>query len=69
LPLELVEQTYASTDTASPRKRKLTLESMTWLLIGKVVYNDKSMTDVVNLLDIVDREGKFFCCPKCFDSA
>jgi hypothetical protein len=63
LPLELIEQAYALTDTVTLRKRKLTLESMAWLLIGMVIYNDKSMADVVNLLDIVDREGKPFVAP------
>lgn len=28
-----------------------------------VIYNDKSMADVVNMLDIVDREGKPFVAP------
>ena len=63
LPLELIEEAYALTDTVTLRKRKLTLESMAWLLIGMAIYNDKSMADVVNLLDIVDREGKPFVAP------
>lgn len=63
LPLSLIEQAYALTDTVTLRKRKLTLESMAWLLIGMAIYNDKSMADVVNLLDIVDREGKPFVAP------
>ncbi|KZN39995.1 hypothetical protein N482_21155 [Pseudoalteromonas luteoviolacea NCIMB 1942] len=36
---------------------------MAWLLIGTAIYNDKSMADIVNLLDIVDREGKPFVAP------
>lgn len=63
LPLELIEEAYSLSDTVTLRKRKLTLESMAWLLIGMVIYNDKSMADVVNLLDIVDREGKPFVAP------
>lgn len=63
LPLELIEEAYALTDTVTLRKRKLTLESVAWLLIGMAIYNDKSMADVVNLLDIVDREGKPFVAP------
>ena len=63
LPLELIEEAYALTDTVTLRKRKLTLESMAWLLIGMAIYNDKSIADVVNLLDIVDREGKAFVAP------
>jgi len=63
LPLSLIEEAYALTETVTLRKRKLTLESMAWLLIGMVIYNDKSMADVVNMLDIVDREGKPFVAP------
>ena len=63
LPLTLIEEAYSLTETVTLRKRKLTLESMAWLLIGMAIYNDKSMADIVNLLDIVDREGKPFVAP------
>lgn len=63
LPLELIEEAYSLTDTVTIRKRKLTLESMALLLIGVAIYNDKSMADVVNMLDIVYREGKPFVAP------
>lgn len=63
LPLELIEEAYALTNTVTLRKRKLTLESMVWLLVGMAIYNDKSMADLVNQLDIVDREGKPFVAP------
>lgn len=63
LPIELIEEAYQLTDTVTLRKRKLTLESMAWLLIGMAIYNDKSMADIVNMLDIVDREGKPFVAP------
>jgi len=63
LPLNLIHKAYALTDTVTIRTRKLTLESMAWLLVGMAIYNDKSMADVVNLLDIVDREGKPFVAP------
>lgn len=57
LPIELIEEAYQLTDTVTLRKRKLTLESMAWLLIGMAIYNDKSMAD------IVDRTGKPFVAP------
>lgn len=63
LPLELIQEAYALTDTVTLRTRKLTLESMAWLLIGMALYNDKSMADIVNQLDIMDREGKPFVAP------
>ncbi len=56
LPLELINEAYTLTDTLTmrkrKRKRKLTLESMVWLLVGMAIYNDKSMKDLVNQLDI-----------------
>lgn len=63
LPLELINEAYSLTDTVTLRKRKLTLESMVWLLVGMALYNDKSMADIVNQLDIVDRTGKAFVAP------
>jgi hypothetical protein len=63
LPLSLIEEAYSLTDTVTLRKRKLSLESMAWLLVGMAIYNDKSMADIVNMLDIVDREGKPFVAP------
>ena len=63
LPLELINEAYTLTDTVTMRKRKLTLESMVWLLVGMAIYNDKSMKDLVNQLDIVDRTGKAFVAP------
>ena len=36
---------------------------MAWLLVGMAIYNDKSMADIVNQLDIVDRAGKPFVAP------
>lgn len=63
LPLELIDEAYSLTDTVTMRKRKLTLESMVWLLVGMAIYNDKSMKDLVNQLDIVDRTGKAFVAP------
>lgn len=63
IPLKLIEEAYSLTDTVTLRTRKLTLESMAWLLVGMAIYNDKSMADVVNMLDIVDRAGKPFVAP------
>ncbi|MGS0683527.1 IS4 family transposase, partial [Shewanella sp. 125m-7] len=63
LPLELIDEAYSLTATVTMRKRKLTLESMVWLLVGMAIYNDKPMKDLVNQLDIVDRTGKAFVAP------
>ncbi len=52
LPIELINSAYELTDTVTLRKLKLTLESMTWLLVGMVIYHHKSMADIVNMLDI-----------------
>lgn len=63
LPIELINSAYELTDTVTLRKRKLTLESMLWLLVGMAIYNDKSMADIVNMLDIAYRTGKPFVAP------
>lgn len=34
LPLDLVQEALSQTETVTFRKRKLTLESMVWLVIG-----------------------------------
>ena len=39
LPLELINEAYTLTDTITMRKRKLTLESMVWLLVNMAIYN------------------------------
>ena len=44
-------------------RSKLILESMLWLLVGMAIYNDKSMADIVNMLDIAYRTGKPFVVP------
>ena len=43
LPIELINSAYELTDTVTLRKRKLTLESMAWLLVGMAIYNDKPL--------------------------
>ncbi|BDR33557.1 hypothetical protein PDY_06050 [Photobacterium damselae subsp. damselae] len=36
---------------------------MVWLLVGMAIYNNNSMKDLVNQLDIVDHTGKAFIAP------
>lgn len=38
------------------RKRKL-YEFMVWLVIGMAIFNNKPLSHIVNLMDIVDRTG------------
>lgn len=44
LPIELIDEAYSLTDTVTMRKRKLTLESMVWLLVGMAIYNNIPVT-------------------------
>ncbi|HEJ8010244.1 TPA: IS4 family transposase, partial [Serratia marcescens] len=39
------------------RKRKLPLESMIWLVVGMAVFCNRPITEIVGLMDIVDRNG------------
>lgn len=41
LPIDLIEETYSLTDTVTMKKRKLTLESMVWLLVGMAILSIK----------------------------
>ncbi len=38
--------------------RKLPLESMVWLVIGRAVFNNRPLSHIVNLMDIADRTGR-----------
>lgn len=55
IPVELIFEAFRLTDTVTLRKRKLPLESMTWLIVGMSVFCDRPTTDIVNLMDITDR--------------
>lgn len=63
LPLELIQKALKQTDTVTFRKRKLSMESMVWLVIGMAIYNDKPLSQIINMLDIVDRDKKAFVAP------
>ena len=63
LPLELIKKSLGQTDTVTFRKRKLPLEFMVWLVIGMAIYNDKPISQIINMLDIVDRDKKAFVAP------
>lgn len=60
---DLIQQAFSLTDTVTLRKRKLPLESMVWLVIGMAIFNNKPMSHIVNLMDIVDRTGRPFTAP------
>lgn len=56
LPLELIEEVYSLTETVALIKRKLTFESMDWLLILLAIYNDKPMTQtLICLISSIER--------------
>ncbi|MDU4840959.1 MAG: IS4 family transposase [Leclercia adecarboxylata] len=63
LPPDLIQQAFSLTDTVTLRKRKLPLESMVWLVIGMAIFNNKLLSHIVNLMDIVDRTGRPFTAP------
>lgn len=63
LPPDLIQQAFSLTDTVTLRKRKLPLESMVWLVVGMAIYNNRPLSQIVNLMDIVDRTGRPFTAP------
>ncbi|MCP1108589.1 IS4 family transposase, partial [Serratia nevei] len=57
IPAEFIQQALTLTDTVTLRKRKLPLESMIWLVVGMAVFCSRPITEIVGLMDIVDRNG------------
>jgi len=63
LPPDLIQQAFSLTDTVTLRRRKLPLESMVWMVIGMAIFNNKPLSHIVNLMDIMDRTGRSFTAP------
>jgi len=57
IPEDLIRQALTLSDTVTLRKRKLSLESMIWLVVGMSVFCNRPLTEIVNLMDIVDSIG------------
>lgn len=60
IPEDLIRQALTLSDTVTLRKRKLPLESMIWLVVGMSVFCNRPLTEIVNLMDIVDSSGSPF---------
>ncbi len=52
LPLEWIQQALDETNKASIRRRKLPAELVVWLIVGIGLYRNRSITDVLNKLDL-----------------
>jgi hypothetical protein len=64
---DLIQQTFALTDTVTLLERKPPLESMVWLDINMAISNNKPLSHIVNLMDIVDRASSpFTAAPSSF---
>lgn len=48
---DLIQQAFSLTNTVTLHKRKLPLESMVWLVIGMTIFNNRSLFQIVNLMD------------------
>jgi hypothetical protein len=53
IPEEWVQQTLATTGTATVRRRRLPAEQVVWLVIGMALLRDRPIDDVVASLDLV----------------
>ncbi len=60
IPEDLIRQALNLSDTVTLRKRKLPPESMTWLVVGMSFFYNRPLTEIVNLMDIVDDSGSPF---------
>ena len=57
LPLELIEQAYALTETVTLRKRKLTLESMACFLLEWLsITISRWLISLICLISLIERE-------------
>ena len=52
LPIEWIQQALDLTNKASMRRRKLPAELVVWLIVGIGLYRDRSITDVLEKLDL-----------------
>jgi hypothetical protein len=52
LPQERIEEAPRATGTATLRRRRLPAERVVWLVLGMALFKDRSITDVVNKLDL-----------------
>ena len=52
IPLEWISNVLEQTDKASIRKRKLPAELVVWLIIAMGLFRDRSISDVVEKLDL-----------------
>lgn len=52
IPLEWISNVLEQTDKASIRKRKLPAELTVWLIIAMGLFRDRSISDVVEKLDL-----------------
>jgi hypothetical protein len=52
LPQEWIEEALRATGTATLRRRRLPAEQVVWLVLGMALFKDRSITDVVNKLDL-----------------
>ena len=52
LPREWIEEALRATGTATLRRRRLPAEQVVWLVLGMALFKDRSITDVVNKLDL-----------------
>lgn len=60
LPLDWVRSCLEKHGVATLRKRKLTVESVVWLIVGMALFRNRSISEIVDRLDLVlpDEKGQ-----------
>ena len=70
LPREWIEEALRATGTATLRRRRLPAEQVVWLVLGMALFKDRSITDVVNKLDLaLPGSGKVTVAPSAISQA
>ena len=70
LPREWIEEALRATGAATLRRRRLPAEQVVWLVLGMALFKDRSITDVVNKLDLaLPGSGKVTVAPSAISQA
>jgi len=70
LPREWIEEALHATGTATLRRRRLPAEQVVWLVLGMALFKDRSITDVVNKLDLaLPGSGRVTVAPSAISQA
>ncbi len=69
LPATWIEEALVATGTATVRRRRLPAEQVVWLVLGMALFKDRSITELVNKLDLALAGRKVTVAPSAVTQA